>query len=77
VPPTPMDLAAMKAKLVAGVLPQAQDVAVRLVRYASGVCVGCDGAIGPSDVGVQFDADSGRRLLHPDCYVLWTEACAG
>jgi hypothetical protein len=29
------------------------------------------------DVDVRFDADGGRRLLQVDCYVMWTEACAG
>ena len=77
VPPVSVDLVAMKARLVAGVLPRAEDVAVRFVRHASGVCVGCDGTFASNHVGVQFDAGRGRRLLHPDCYVLWTAACAG
>ena len=72
---TRMDLTAVTVKLSAGVLPQARDVAVRFVRYASGVCVACDLIFGASDVGVQFDVDGRRRLLHVDCYVMWIEAC--
>src|SRR5687768_2229183 len=41
-----MDLTVIKAKIAAGVLPQANGVSVRQTRYVSGVCVGCDGIIG-------------------------------
>jgi hypothetical protein len=71
-----MDLAAVRAKLSAGLLPHARDVGVHFVRYASGVCAGCDMNFVGSDVGVQFDSGNEKRLLHPDCYVMWTEACA-
>jgi hypothetical protein len=72
-----MELMAIKAKIAAGVLPQANGVAVRQARYVSGVCVGCDAAFGANDVGVEFFVSRrGRRLLHADCYVMWTEACA-
>src|SRR5687768_10358794 len=49
-----MDLTVIKAKIAAGVLPQANGVSVRQTRYVPGVCVGCDGMIGADDVGVQF-----------------------
>ena len=72
-----MDLADIKAKLAAGVLPKTNGVAVRHARYVSGVCVGCDTTFGANEVGVQFFVSGrGRRLLHADCYVMWTEACA-
>jgi hypothetical protein len=72
-----MDLTAMKAKIAAGVLPRTNGVAVPHARYVSGVCVGCDAAFGASEVGIEFFfSGRGRRLLHADCYVMWTEACA-
>jgi hypothetical protein len=71
-----MNLKAIKAKIAQGVLPHVNGIAVGHVRYASGVCVGCDAALDADDIGVQFDSDSGKRLLHVDCYVMWTEACA-
>lgn len=72
-----MDLTAIKAKIAAGVLPQRNGVAVRQARYVAGVCVGCDATFGASDVGVEFFVSGrGRRLLHADCYVMWSEACA-
>jgi hypothetical protein len=72
-----MDLMAIKAKIAAGLLPQTNSVAVRHARYVSGVCVGCDAAFGASEVGVEFFVSGrGRHLLHADCYVMWTEACA-
>lgn len=72
-----MDLTIIKAKIAAGVLPQANGVSVRQTRYVSGVCVGCDGTIGADDIGIQFFGAGRRRcLLHADCYVMWTEACA-
>jgi hypothetical protein len=72
-----MDLTTIKAKISAGVLPQVNGIAVQHVRFPSGVCDGCDERIATTDIGVQFDADRGRRLLHVDCYVMWTEACGG
>src|SRR5688572_8860755 len=72
-----MDLAVIKAKIAAGILPQTNGVAVRHARYVSGVCVGCDATFGANEVGIQFFAPGrGRCLLHADCYVMWTEACA-
>lgn len=71
-----MDLTAIKAKMAAGVLPQTNG-AVRHARYVSGICVGCDATFGPREVGVEFFVSGRRRrLLHADCYVRWTEACA-
>jgi hypothetical protein len=71
-----MDVIDMKAKIAAGVLPQSNRVAAHHVRYASGLCVGCDVDFGASEVGVQIFASGKRRLLHADCYVMWTEVCA-
>jgi hypothetical protein len=73
-----MDLTtAVKAKVAAGVLPHANGIAVDHVRFMSGVCVGCDTPFASDGVGgVQFDAGSEKRLLHVECYVVWTEACA-
>lgn len=77
-PSTATEVARIKAKIASGVLPrQVDDVAIRFARYAVGICVGCDGAFRTNDVGVQFHGEGGRRFLHPDCYVLWTEACGG
>jgi hypothetical protein len=71
-----MDLTAMKAKIAAGALPSVNGVAVEHVRFASGVCVGCDAPLVADGVGsVQFEVDREKRLLHVDCYVMWTEAC--
>jgi hypothetical protein len=66
-----MDLTtAIKAKIAAGVLPHANGIAVDHV-------VGCDTPFASDGVGgVQFDAGSEKRLLHVECYVVWTEACA-
>jgi hypothetical protein len=72
-----MDLTAMKAKIAAGVLPRTNGVAARHARYVSGLCVGCDATFGASEVGIEFFVSGrGRRSLHADCYVMWTEACA-
>jgi hypothetical protein len=71
-----MDLRVIKAKIAAGVLPQTNGVAVRHARYVSGGCVGCDTTFGGGDVGVQIFVSGKSRLLHADCYVMWTEACA-
>jgi hypothetical protein len=72
-----MDFTVIKAKIAAGVLPPRNGVAVRQARYVSGVCVGCGATFGASDVGVEFFLfGRGRRFLHADCYVMWTEACA-
>ena len=72
-----MDLTIIKAKIAAGVLPSTKTVAVRNVRYTAGVCAGCDEAFSADSVGgVQLDTGSGRRFLHADCYVMWSEAAA-
>ena len=72
-----MDIRAIKAKIAAGVLPQTNGGTVRHARYVSGVCVGCDAAFGPNEVGVEvFVPGRARRLLHADCYVMWTKVCA-
>lgn len=72
-----MDLTAIKGKIAAGVLPETKDVAIRPARYVSGICVACDVPFCASDVGVEFFVSDGRRcLLHTDCYVIWTQACA-
>jgi hypothetical protein len=70
-----MNLTAIKAKIAAGVLPQINGLAVSHVRYASGLCVGCDAALNVSDFGVQFDAGNGTQSLHVECYMMWTEGC--
>jgi len=73
-----MDLTSIKAKIAAGVLPSRNGVPVRHVRYTAGVCAACDEAFSSDAVGgVQFETGSGTtRLLHVDCYVMWSEACA-
>ena len=72
-----MELTAIKAKIAAGVLPKKEDVAIRPARYVSGICVACDTPLRASDVSVEFFvSDGGRCLLHTDCYVMWTQACA-
>jgi len=72
-----MDLAVIKAKIAAGVLPSVNGIAVQQVRFVEGICIGCDARIPSDDVGgVAFEVDKEKRLLHPDCYVMWTEACA-
>jgi hypothetical protein len=71
-----MDVIDMRAKIAAGVLPQSNRVAAHPARSVSGVCVGCNVTFGASDVGVRIFFSGKRRLLHADCYVMWTEACA-
>jgi hypothetical protein len=71
-----MDLRIIQAKVAAGVLPKANGIAVHHVRFPSGVCDGCDERVARTDIGVQFDTASGKRLLHVDCYVMWSDACA-
>jgi hypothetical protein len=73
-----MDLTTIKAKIATGVLPKKGDVVIRPARYVSGVCVACDTPLCASDVCVEFVvvSDGGRCLLHTDCYVMWTQACA-
>jgi hypothetical protein len=72
-----MNLTSIKAKIAAGVLPATNGIAVHRVRYTAGVCAGCEETVPSDDVGgVQFDARSGGHLLHVDCYVMWSEACA-
>ena len=71
-----MDITAIKAKIAAGVLPPVNYVVAPQARFTPGVCVGCDTTVGGSQIAVFFDTASGRRLLHVDCYVMWSEACA-
>jgi hypothetical protein len=72
-----VDLTSIKAKIAAGALPATNGIAVHRVRYLAGVCAACDETFSSDAIGgVQFDAGSGGRLLHVDCYVMWSEACA-
>jgi len=72
-----MDSTTIKAKIAAGLLPLANGVVVHHhTRLTPGVCAGCDQPVSTIDIGVQFDTASGMRLLHVDCYVTWSEACA-
>ena len=71
-----MDLTSIRAKIDAGVLPATDGIAVHSVRFTTGVCAACDETVKSDDVGaVQLDAGGGH-LLHIDCYVMWSEACA-
>jgi hypothetical protein len=72
-----VNLTALKAKIAAGVLPSANGVIVDHVRFTSGLCTGCDAPLVCDGIGgVQFTAGSAKHLLHVECYVMWTEACA-
>ena len=71
-----MDITAIKAKIAAGVLPAVNGVVVHQTRFTRGICAGCDTTVNATEIGVRFDTSSGRYLLHVDCYVMWSEACA-
>ena len=72
-----MDItSAIKAKIATGVLHSVNGVVVHQARSTPGVCVACDTTVAATDIGVQFDTASGRCLLHVDCYVMWSKACA-
>lgn len=71
-----MDLAVIRAKIAARILPPTNGAAERTARYVSGVCVGCDGTITAAEIGVQLCGPRQRALLHADCYVMWTRVCA-
>ena len=73
--PGEMGITVVQAKLAAGMLPVAQDVAIRFVPDAAGVCVACDLILDATEIGVAFEGGGVPRLLHVDCYMVWTEAC--
>jgi hypothetical protein len=72
-----MDLSAIGAKIAAGILPHANDVTARQVRYASGVCVVCDASFGGRDVGVQIFVSGRRRWVQAHCGIPSSRPSAG
>ena len=73
-----MDLSAIKAKLARGELPTTDwDHPPRLTLGGGGDCIACDQPTTVADPAVECVHGGRRVMLHPDCYVMWEEACRG